>query len=246
MRNRIFASNLVVIFIIILSILGIPVYAANGDEVDPQAIDAMPAPTLVFPGLQRPDNDPADPDIFPNDPSRMNDPRLIGAVPDVSGAAGHTHYLQAVNKMVALYRKNGLLIDSATFNEFWAGATTGTLCDSGEGDTHHGQPFVVYDHLSGRWVVSDVAYTDIDNGPYYICVAVSNSLPAPLTPGTYFDSAYWYYYAISTNQGNFHYYPDSPKLGLWPDGYYLAADMIDVNNNGFHRTPGGVGVGFEP
>ncbi len=242
MSKRIYWSNLVVIFVVILSITGVPAYAADGDEVEPEVIEAMPEPTLVFPGLERLDNDPTDPDIFPTIPTQMNDPRLIGAVPDVSGAAGHTHYLQAVNKMVALYRKNGVLIDSATFDEFWAEATTGTLCDSGEADTHHGQPFVVYDHLSGRWVVSDVAYTDIDNGPYYICVAVSNSLPAPLTPGAYFNSTYWYFYAISTNQGNFHYYPDSPKLGFWPDGYYLAADMIDVSNNGFNRTPRGVKV----
>jgi hypothetical protein len=246
MKKTIFITNLLIVCMLMLTSAGTPVLAQSSDEPEPLATDAMPEPTIVFPGIERPDNPGGDPDIYPVAPPDplLNDPRLLGAVPDTAGAAGFTHYMQAVNKMIALYRKNGELIDMVPFNDFWLDATTGTLCDTGTyADSHHGQPSVLFDHLAGRWVVADVAYTDIDNGPYYICVAVSNSLPAPLVPATpYFNGTYWYYYAISTDQGNFHFYPDSPKLGLWPDGYYLAADMIDVDNNGFNRTPRGIKV----
>jgi hypothetical protein len=234
MKKHTLFMNLLMVCVLVLTTVGMagsnPAEAQTADDVDPQATDAMPEPTIVFPGIERPDNPGGDPDVYPvaaPDPL-LNDPRLIGAVPDTTGAAGFTHYLQAANKMVALYRKNGDLIDMQTFDDFWFSANTGTLCDSGGGPTHHGQPTVTFDHLAGRWVVADVAYTDVDNGPYYICVAVSKPVPAPLTAAPYFFDAYWYYYAVSTDQGNFHYYPDAPKIGLWPDGYYLAADMLDV------------------
>jgi hypothetical protein len=248
MKKHTLFMNLLMVCVLVLTTVGMagsnPAEAQTADDVEPQATDAMPEPTIVFPGIERPDNPGGDPDVYPvaaPDPL-LNDPRLIGAVPDTTGAAGFTHYLQAANKMVALYRKNGDLIDMQTFDDFWFSANTGTLCDSGGGPTHHGQPTVTFDHLAGRWVVADVAYTDVDNGPYYICVAVSKPVPAPLTAAPYFFDAYWYYYAVSTDQGNFHYYPDAPKIGLWPDGYYLAADMLDVESNGFNRTPRGIKV----
>ncbi len=140
-----------------------------------------------------------------------------------------------------MYRKNGELIASAAFEDFWAGANTYTVCDGGQG-THHGQPYVIYDHMASRWVVVDVAYTDIDNGPYYLCLAVSNGVPAPVAPGAYFDPDHWKYMAINTAEGQMNLYPSSPKLGLWPDGYYLSADMLDVYNNGKDDDPEGVKV----
>jgi len=238
--------NLFIACLFLLTTLALPgqnaVLASDEGPVEPEAITApMPAPIDVFPGVQRPNNDPTDPDIYPTNVN-INDPRVIGAVPDTTGAAGHTHYLQAVNKMIAIYQKDGTLYDSATFAEFWASSNTNTTCSTQAGALHHGQPYVLYDHLAKRWVVVDVAYDNIDNGPYYMCVAVSNGLPPPATQVPYFDSNFWYYYTLSTNAGNLHFYPDSPKMGLWPDAYYLAADMYDVVNNGFNRTPRGVKV----
>ncbi len=238
--------NLFIACLFVLTTFTLPgqkaVLASDENPVEPEATAAqMPPPIDVFPGLQRPDNDPADPDIYPP-AMNINDPRVIGAVPDTTGAAGHTHFLQAVNKMVAIYEKDGDLVDSATFAEFWATSDTTTACSDEGGAFHHGQPYVLYDHLAGRWVVVDVAYVDVDNGPYYLCLAVSNGLLPPTPPAEYFNNAYWYYYTLSTNQGSVHFYPDSPKLGLWPDGYYLAADMYDVYNNGYNRTPRGLKV----
>ncbi|MFC1996607.1 TolB family protein [Chloroflexota bacterium] len=234
----------VVIAFLLIAIFGVlAVTTVIAAETTPLAVDAtptMPPPIIEFPGISRVD-------------------ALAGTatitqtiIPDTTGAAGHTHYMQAVNTSIAIYRKDGLPpIDMVDFNTFWVDADTGTTCDS-DGDVaafHQGQPYVMYDHIAGRWVVVDVAYdpiSDIDTGPYYLCIAVSNSLMAPMdpvaTPGDYFNGGYWYYYAIEIFHQQEKFYPDMPKLGLWPDGYYMSVDLFDVNNNGKAWSPRGVKV----
>jgi len=214
---------------------------------DPSAPDVtpttLPKPIVVFEGTQRNDNPPGDTDVFPTTGQDLNDPMVLGAVPDTSGAAGHTHFLQAVNKMVALFTKDGTLIERTTFAAFWANSTGTTACSTEGGANHHGQPYVIYDHLARRFVVLDVAYDDIDLGPYFFCIAVSNTNTPPFTPGAYFNATNWYFYALQTNAGSGpQLYPDMPKLALWPDGYYISADMYQMQNHGFYRTPQGVRV----
>ena len=58
-----------------------------------------------------------------------------------------------------------------TFNTLWAGAGTGTPCDN----SHQGDPTVVFDPLGGRFFVADFTWTDIQNGPYWECIAVSKT-----------------------------------------------------------------------
>lgn len=213
--------------LIFVGTLVITTALADSRVMAPEATPTMPPPIIEFPGIARTDTT-LDTDTI---------------IPDTSGAAGYAHYMQAVNKSIAIYRKDGTLIEETEFNTFWSGATTGTACDGGQG-FHHGQPYVMYDHMAGRWVVVDVAYNPalIDNGPYYLCIAVSNSLMAPSTPGAYFNSTYWNYYDLRVYNDNEDFYPDMPKLGLWPDGYYLSIDLFDVDNNGTYWSPRGVKV----
>ena len=233
--------NFLVAFLLILASASAPLMqavSAPATGLDQPDLTTMPAPIWKFPGLARPALD-VDPD---------------NTVPDTSGAAGIAHYLQAVNKTVALFSKDGTFPGqplgtpqfSATFGQFWTGANTATACDGGDNGSHHGQPSVIFDHKNSRWVVLDVAYADEDNGPYYICVAVSNGVQSPVPAGpadpTYFTPAYWYYYAFDTAEGILKYLPDSPKLGLWPDGYYLSVDLFDVYNGGMNRIPKGAKV----
>ncbi|MBN2549428.1 MAG: PD40 domain-containing protein [Anaerolineales bacterium] len=243
MKNSLRLINLIFVGVLLLAMAGAPALPAAQakEQAAPQAVTAslMPPPIDVFPGIQRPDNG-GDIDVYPAVPD-INNASVIGAVPDTSGAPGHTHFLQATNKMVAIYRKNGTLIDMQSFDNFWATAPATSACFPGN-NLHHGQPYVIYDHLAWRYVVVDVAYTDVDNGPYYLCVAVSKEMLPPMTPAAYFNSTYWNYYSLVTNEGVPHYYPDSPKLGLWPDGYYLSVDLYDVYNSGMNRSPAGAKV----
>jgi hypothetical protein len=63
---------------------------------------------------------------------------------------------------------------------------------------------VVYDHLADRWLLSQF------NGASFMCIAISQT-PDP-TAGT------WFLYTF--NMGSF---PDYPKFGVWPDGYYMTS-----------------------
>lgn len=235
--------SLIVVSAFFLALAGTPAqFVQRTAQAASDAPDAplIPPPIVVFPGQQRPDNNPGDLDIYPTT-LNYNDPRVIGAVPDTSGAPGHVHYLQAVNKMLAIYRKNGDLVAQSSFGALWANSSlpaANTAC--GDEANHHGQPYVVYDHLARRWVVVDVAYENIQTGPYYVCIAVSNGV-GPVDD-TYFTSPFWYYYAVSTDYYSAQYYPDSPKMGMWGDGYYLSVDLYNVDSHGYHDTPRGVKV----
>ncbi len=230
MKKHILISSLIAVGILLAALISLASSQTAWASTDaPEATPTMPPPIIEFPGIAWVDTSGVLTDTL---------------IPDTSGAAGHTHYLQAVNTSIALYRKDGTQIDIAEFNQFWNTANTGTICDSAENDFHHGQPYVMYDHLAGRWVAVDVAYDPalIDDGPYYLCLAVSNDLMAPMTASVYFNSTYWYYYAIKTYHDNQDYYPDMPKLGLWPNGYYMSIDLFDVDNNGTYWSPRGVKV----
>ncbi|MFL7890586.1 MAG: cohesin domain-containing protein [Anaerolineales bacterium] len=226
MKKSTILSNVFIVLVLILTAAGLSgqdsVLAQSGDDVELQAADAsMPPPTDVFPGLQRA--------LFPPNPAQNNDRWAAGSVPDVSGAPGTYWYVQAVNDWIAVYIKDGTQVYSNTLNGFWGTyGNTGTLCD---GAGSRGQPNVLFDEGSGRFVIADVAYDDIDNGPYYICIITSDEEGVALNS-----------YALDTDTGQNNYYPDSVKLGIWQDSYYLAANMVDIDNNGLVRTPYGAKV----
>src|SRR5207249_1829540 len=77
-----------------------------------------------------------------------------------------------------------VLTGPITYNTLFA-PLTGTPC-SGQND---GDPFVFYDHLADRWVISDFAFPGLPgSGPFYQCIAVSQG-PNPVTDG-------WFLYAL--------------------------------------------------
>ena len=211
-------------FIIILALLlpaAAPVRALAPET--PDAPSAMPAPLLTFEGLSRPDGSED------------------SLVPDTSGDAGKTRYIQAVNGAVAIYTKTGALIASSTLHDFWYMANTGSICDGyQEANIRRGQVNVLYDQMAQRWVIMHVAFADVDNGPYFFCIAVTNS-SAGEAPDE-FNANDWWFYQKEVNESWPYYFPDQPRIGLWPDGYYIAADLYDVYNNGLNRTPKGAKV----
>ena len=74
--------------------------------------------------------------------------------PDTIGDVGPNHYVEAVNSSFKVFDKNGnTLAGPTTYNSLFA-PLTGTPC-SGAND---GDPFVFYDQLADRWVISDFAF----------------------------------------------------------------------------------------
>jgi hypothetical protein len=124
------------------------------------------------------------------------------APPDENGDIGLNYYIQAVNLSFAIYTKSGdLVYGPADLSTLWQGFPGYHGSD--------GDPIVLFDHLANRWLISQFSLPNYPNGPCYELFAVSQS-EDPLGA--------WHRYAFQ-----FSDMPDYPKLGVWPDGYYLSA-----------------------
>ncbi|MBI5932151.1 MAG: hypothetical protein HY867_00475 [Chloroflexi bacterium] len=167
-------------------------------QVEKPSINA-PAPTKSFKGLD-------------------SNSWGAGWPPDTHGDVGPTHYVQAVNTSIGIFRKSdGARLAAFTFDNFFsANGGTGMCATNNNGD-----PIVLYDQVSGRWIISDFAWADILNGPYYQCIAVSKT-------GNPVSGGWWLY----TFKAHDNWLNDYPKLGVWRDGIYMSANMFDCTSPG--------------
>nr|WP_311530122.1 hypothetical protein [uncultured Ralstonia sp.] len=139
-----------------------------------------------------------------------------GIPPDPNAAVGATQVVQWVNESFVVFDKSTgvALYGPAAGNTLWQGFAptgVGALC----GQDNDGDPIVQYDKLANRWVMTQFAVTGADGSaanPYLQCVAVSTTSDARGT---------WNRYAFAYN-----YFPDYPKLGVWPDAYYTTFNMF--------------------
>lgn len=129
--------------------------------------------------------------------------------PDDNGAVGPNHYIAIVNFTYQIFDKQGNSlagpINPATF---WSGAPVNDQCRNQRGD-----PYVNYDHLADRWVISyfaNIAPPPPKDPLQVECIAVSKG-PNPVTDG-------WFVYTFLLPVSN-----DYPKIGVWPDGYYMIS-----------------------
>src|SRR5262245_35525426 len=135
--------------------------------------------------------------------------------PDTNGAVGASQFVQMVNVTIAVYSKRdgALLMGPVPIHSLWSGfvgrgdngGATPTFSDGGD-------PIVLYDHIANRWLVSQLQYdeTFTQNAQ---CVAISTSSDAT---GSY--NRYEFDYGAN--------FPDYPKWGVWPDGYYNSINVF--------------------
>ncbi len=144
--------------------------------------------------------------------------------PDTNGDVGPNHYMQWVNLSFAIYSKTGaLLYGPAAGNTLWSGF--GGVCAT----SNDGDPIVQYDHLADRWMVSQFALPNYPSGPFYQCIAVSQT-------GDPTGAWYRYQFQISSSKMN-----DYPHFGVWPDGYYMTVNQFSTTGS----WAGGGVVAFE-
>jgi len=123
--------------------------------------------------------------------------------PDTNGDVGPNHYIQWVNLSFEIFSKSGaVLYGPANGKTLWQGF--GGPCET----SNDGDPVVLYDEISNRWLMSQFALPNFPLGPYYQCIAVS-------TTGD--PTGTWSRYSYSFSKLN-----DYPKFGVWPDGYYMT------------------------
>ncbi|MBI5305242.1 MAG: hypothetical protein HY868_24135 [Chloroflexi bacterium] len=144
---------------------------------------------------------------------------------DPNGDVGPNHYIQMVNTSVGIYAKDGTQLAAFRLNTFFSNAPA--PCNT----SNRGDVIVLYDASVDRWIVSDFAWTNIDNGPYYECIAVSKT-GDPVSGG-------WWQYALLAHSS---FLNDYPKLGVWRDGIYMSANLFDIFGGGAFGIDEGIRV----
>ena len=128
--------------------------------------------------------------------------------PDTNGDVGPNNYVQWVNSHFQVFSKTGASVyGPAAGNTIWSGF--GGPCET----RNDGDPVVLYDAFADRWLMTQFTAAN----PYGECVAVSVS-------GDPTGAYYRYFFQFSTT-----IFYDYPKLGVWPDGYYLSANRFNGN-----------------
>ncbi len=170
----------------------------------------MPITEFNFEGLNNNDN--------------ANTVGFFLAPPDTQGAVGPNHYVQWVNLVFAIWQIDrssntaSLVFGPAAGNSLWQGF--GGPCEF----TNDGDIVVLYDELAGRWLLSQFALFASDG--FHQCVAVSQ---------TDDPTGAWYRYDFLVSADKLN---DYPKLGVWPDAYYMTANQFADFGNSW----GGQGV----
>lgn len=132
------------------------------------------------------------------------------APPDTDAAVGPTQVVQTVNSGFAVFNKTGgVLYGPVLTNTLFSGF--GGACQT----TDDGDAVVRYDRAAGRWIIAQFANAASTSGPYFECLAVSTT-----------GDATGSYYRYSFQYANF---PDYPKLGVWPDAYYVTYNQFSGN-----------------
>jgi hypothetical protein len=131
------------------------------------------------------------------------------APPDTNASVGSTQMVEWVNESFAIFNKStGALVSGPiTGNTLWSGFGGG--CQT----NNDGDPIVHFDRIAQRWVFTQFS---VSTTPYLQCVAVSTTADATGTYNRY-----------SFQMPNF---PDYPKLGVWPDAYYMTFNMFSGNS----------------
>ena len=133
--------------------------------------------------------------------------------PDTNAAVGSTQVVETVNVAYAVYNKStGATIMApksiqTLYTPLGGQCATGNLSD----------PVATYDKLANVWVITMIAFNN-NFSQNNACVAVSTTSDAT---GTYHLYSFNYKTVL----------PDYPKLGVWPDAYYLTTDSFP--NGGF-------------
>lgn len=124
--------------------------------------------------------------------------------PDTNGDVGRTQYVQTVNTLFQVWDKSGTsLLGPLKMSSLWPLVS---VC----GANDDGDPIVLFDHLANRWMLSQFALPSYPSGPFYQCIAVSQTADAT---GAY----YLYEFTMpGTNILN-----DYPHFGVWPSAYFM-------------------------
>jgi hypothetical protein len=131
---------------------------------------------------------------------------------DQNIAVGPNDIVQGTNLLFRIYSKTGVpkttpKLISALFKKL------GGVCANFD----NGDPIVLHDRQADRWIISQFNFASATAAPYHECIAISTSS----------DPAGSYYMYDFVTVGN--EFPDYPKIGTWPDGYYMTVNQFTLH-----------------
>ncbi len=132
--------------------------------------------------------------------------------PDTNAAVGDTQLVEWENTQYAVYNKSTGALEAGPIDGSMLWQSLGGPCyENNDGDV-----IAQFDKAHHRWLMVQNDFNlPGDQPPYYACVAVSTS-----------DDATGTYYLYQFPEINF---PDYPKWGIWPTGYFQTQDNFDIN-----------------
>jgi len=131
---------------------------------------------------------------------------------DVNGAVGPCEYIQAANfSRFEIFDKRGnSLAGPFNFSSLWP---SNAWCAHDPSDA-----IVKYDRLADQWLLTTLGLGNPANPPPgHQCIAISRTAD-PVTGG-------WYLYDFPVPLVGFL---DYPKVGVWPDAYYMGTNYGDA------------------
>ena len=141
--------------------------------------------------------------------------------PDTNIAVGPNHIVEWVNNAFVVFNKQGDQVHAPVADStFWGSSSCNQL--GGYSD-----PIIQYDRVADRWIVGEVAIPLLPPliGQFAQCFAVSTTSDPT---GSY----YMWTYGFGTNVN------DYPKIGVWPDGYYVTWNIFAGGGSTFSRARG--------
>jgi len=135
--------------------------------------------------------------------------------PDTQGDVSTDRYIQVINSRLTIWNKTGGLVQAQMpLSTIWNGIPAPY---NGRND---GDPVVLWDQAAGRWMISQFSLPSASQNAELVAISATSD-----PTGT------WYRYVFMF--GN--QMPDYPKLGVWPDGYYLAFNQF-ANQSSYSGT----------
>ena len=124
--------------------------------------------------------------------------------PDTNADVGYTQIVETVNSVFRVFDKTGAPL-TAVSKQSTLFASLGGQCSQ----TNPGDPIVLHDRIADRWQISQFNFASNTTPPFHQCIAISKTSDA---------AGEYYLYDFVTPGTDF---PDYPKLGVWPDAYYM-------------------------
>lgn len=134
----------------------------------------------------------------------------VGSDPE----SGTKYYVQMVNLSYQIWDVTDpadpiSLLGPADNNTLWD--LFGGPCET----TNDGDPIVLFDHLANRWIMTQFALPNFPLGPFYECIAVSQTVD---------PTGAWHRYEFEISATKLN---DYPKFGVWPDAYYMSINQFE-------------------